>query len=124
MKRVGRRASLTSALLLTSAVTFGLAVLPSAGVAWAVVFLFGVAFGYYETVYMAIGMGFSDPRIAAFTFAFIMAVGNIGIGLGQPLAGTLVDAAGFRSMFTAFAVVNLLVLPLIYGIFRLRRDLR
>ncbi|MDY6875971.1 MAG: MFS transporter [Chloroflexota bacterium] len=124
MSRIGRRTSLTVALLLTSVVTFGLAALPSAWIAWAVVFLFGVAFGYYETVYMAIGMDFSDPRIAAFTFAFVMAVGNIGIGLGAPLAGMLVDAVGFRWMFGVFAVVNLLTLPLIWGIFRLRKDLR
>jgi PAT family beta-lactamase induction signal transducer AmpG len=124
MSRIGRRASITAALLLTSAVTFGLAALPSAGLAWAIVFLFGVAFGYYETVYMAIGMDFSDPRIAAFMFAFIMAVGNIGIGLGAPLAGVLVDAIGFRPMFVIFAVVNLVALPCVYGIFRLRKDLR
>ena len=123
MSRIGRRASVTAALLLTSAVTFGLAALPSAGLAWAIVFLFGVAFGYYETVYMAIGMDFSDPRIAAFMFAFIMAVGNIGIGLGAPLAGVLVDSIGFRGMFGLFAGVHLLALPCVYGIFRLRRDL-
>jgi len=123
MSRIGRRASITAALLLTSAVTFGLAALPSTGSAWAVVFLFGVAFGYYETVYMAIGMDFSDPRIAAFMFAFIMAVGNIGIGLGAPLAGVLVDVIDFRWMFVVFAVVNLLALPCVYGVFRLRKDL-
>ena len=63
---------------------------------WAVVFLFGFAFGYYETVYFAIGMDISDPRIAAFMFAVIMAVGNFGIAGGQPLAGMLVDSLGFR----------------------------
>lgn len=124
VKRIGRRASITVALILTSTVTFGLAAIPSAGIAWVVVFLFGVAFGYYETVYFAMGMDFSDPRIAAFMFAFIMAVGNIGIGLGQPLAGMLVDNIGFRGMFTVFAVVNLLALPCVYGIFRLRKDMR
>ncbi|MEA3342301.1 MAG: MFS transporter, partial [Chloroflexota bacterium] len=72
MSRIGRRTSITAALLLTSAVTFCLVVIPSAGIAWPIVFFFGVAFGYYETVYMAVGMDFSDPRIAAFMFAFIM----------------------------------------------------
>ena len=124
MSRIGRRASIVAALLLTSAVTFCLVVIPSAGIAWPIVFLFGVAFGYYETVYMAVGMDFSDPRIAAFMFAFIMAVGNIGIGLGAPLAGVLVDSIGFRWMFGLFAGVHLLALPCVYGIFRLRKDLR
>jgi PAT family beta-lactamase induction signal transducer AmpG len=88
---------------------------------WAVVFLFGFAFGYYETVYFALGMDFSDPRIAAFMFAFIMAVGNIGIAAGQPLAGSLVDSVGFRPMFAIFAAVHLLALPVVFAIFRLRK---
>ena len=121
--RIGRRASLVVALLLTSGTVLGLALLPSAGIGWIVVFFFGVAFGYYETVYMTMGMDFADPRIAAFMFAFVMAVGNVGIGLGQPLSGALVDAFGFRSMFAILAALNLLTLPLIYFIFRQRKDI-
>jgi len=49
-----------------------------------------------------------------------MAVGNIGIGLGQPLSGALVDAFGFRWMFAVLAILNLVTLPLVYVIFRLR----
>jgi predicted MFS family arabinose efflux permease len=122
MKRVGRPSSIIIALLLTSATVFGLAALPSPQLGWGIVFLFGVAFGTYETVYMTLGMDFCDPRIAAFMFAFVMAVGNVGIGLGQPLSGALVDATGFRVTFASLAVLNLLALPLVYGIFRLRRD--
>jgi PAT family beta-lactamase induction signal transducer AmpG len=121
--RIGRRGSLVVALLLTSATVFGLAMLPSAGLGWLVVGFFGIAFGYYETVYMTMGMDFCDPRIAAFMFAFVMAVGNVGIGLGQPLSGALVDAVGFRWMFVVLAVLNLLTLPLVYGVFRLREDI-
>ncbi|MBV5347234.1 MFS transporter, partial [bacterium] len=109
------------ALLITSAVTFVLAVTPSAGLMWAVVFLFGFAFGYYETVYFALGMDFSDPRIAAFMFSIIMAVGNFGIAGGAPLAGALVDSFGFCTMFIIFAVVHLLALPVVFAIFRIRK---
>jgi len=122
MKKIGERASVLAALLITSAVTYALAVTPSAGLMWAMVFIFGFAFGYYETVYFALGMDFSDPRIAAFMFAFIMAVGNIGIAVGQPLAGSLVDAMGFRSMFAIFATVHLLALPVVFAIFRIRKQ--
>lgn len=121
MKKIGERASILAALLITSAVTFVLAVTPSAGLMWAVVFLFGFAFGYYETVYFALGMDFSDPRIAAFMFSIIMAVGNFGIAGGQPLAGALVDSFGFRTMFIIFAVVHLLALPVVFAIFRIRK---
>lgn len=120
MKKIGERASVLAALIITAAVTYALAITPSAGLMWAMVFIFGFAFGYYETVYFAMGMDFSDPRIAAFMFAFIMAVGNIGIGIGQPLAGSLVDAMGFRPMFAIFATVHLLALPVVFSIFRLR----
>ena len=121
--RIGRRASLVVALLLTSGTVLGLALLPSAGIGWIVVFFFGVAFGYYETVYMTMGMDLADPRIAAFMFAFVMAVGNVGIGLGQPLSGALVDAFGFRWMFAILAALNLLTLPLLHLIFRRRKDI-
>jgi PAT family beta-lactamase induction signal transducer AmpG len=122
-RRVGRRTSVIIALLLTSTTVFGLALLPSAELGWAVIFLFGVAFGCYETVYMTLGMDFADPRIAAFMFAFVMAVGNVGIGLGQTVSGALVDAVGFRPTFGVLAAVNLLTLPAVYGVFRLRDDL-
>jgi len=121
MKKIGERTSVLAALLMTSGVTYFLALAPSPGLMWGIVFLFGLAFGYYETVYFAMGMDFSDPRIAAFMFAFIMAVGNIGIGVGQPLAGSLVDAIGFRPMFATFATIHLLALPVVFTIFRLRK---
>jgi len=119
-RRLGQRTSLLVALLLTSATVVGFAVLPSPVVGWLVVFAFGLAFGFYETVYMAMGMGFADPRIAAFTFSLIMAVGNIGIGLGQPLSGALVDVVGFRWMFAVLAGINLATLPLVFAIFGLK----
>lgn len=121
MRKVGERTSVLVALLITSAVTFVLALTTNAGLMWAIVFLFGFAFGYYETVYFALGMGFTDPRIAAFMFSVIMAVGNFGIAGGQPLAGTLVDSLGFKPMFIIFAVIHLLALPLTFAIFRLRK---
>jgi PAT family beta-lactamase induction signal transducer AmpG len=122
MRKFGERNSVLAALLITSAVTFVLALTTSAWVMWAIVFLFGFAFGYYETVYFALGMAFSDPRIAAFMFSVIMAVGNFGIAGGQPLAGILVDSLGFQAMFMIFAAIHLLALPLTFAIFRLRKQ--
>ena len=118
--RLGRRASLIVALVVTSVSLFALVVSSSAVIAVIAVLIFGVAFGYYETVYMAAGMDFADPRIAATMFAIIMAVGNIGIGAGQPLAGVLVDSIGFRGLFIILSLVNLATLPLVPIIFRAR----
>ena len=121
MRKFGERNSVLAALLLTAGVTFVLALTQSAALMWGVVFVFGFAFGYYETVYFAVGMDFSDPRIAAFMFSVIMAVGNFGIAGGQPLAGALVDGLGFGPMFMILAVIHLLALPLVFAIFRLRK---
>ena len=121
MKKFGERTSILAALIITSAVTYILAITPTAGIMWGVVFLFGAAFGYYETVYMAMGMDFTNPHIAAFMFSIIMAFGNIGIGAGEPLAGTIVEHLGFRPMFAIFATIHLLALPIVIAIFRTRK---
>lgn len=121
MRKVGEKKSIYAAIILTAIVTYALALIPSAGFLWVVVFLFGFAFGYYETIYFAMGMDFADPRIAAFMFSIIMAVGNFGIAAGQPLAGTLVEKMGFQPMFLVFASIHLLAVPVVYLIFKLKR---
>ncbi|MDP3178382.1 MAG: hypothetical protein Q8M76_10800, partial [Spirochaetaceae bacterium] len=107
----------------TALATLFVALLPSAGLAWLVVPLFGMAFGYYSTIYFAVAMDFSDPRIAAFMFSVTMAFGNVGISGGSALSGVLVDKAGFQVLFIVYAAVNLLMLPLAFVIFKLRKDL-
>ncbi len=121
MRRLGERASLILALAVTTLVTLFVAAAPSAGIMWLVMFLFGMCFGYYSTVYFALGMEFSDPRIAAFMFSVIMAVGNLAISMGSALGGSLVDAVGFRPLFLICAIIHVLVLPIILAIFKLRR---
>jgi MFS transporter, PAT family, beta-lactamase induction signal transducer AmpG len=121
MRKFGERTSLLIALAVTTVVTIFLAIAPSAGVMWAVVFLFGACFGYYSTVYFALAMEFSDPRIAAFMFAVIMAVGNLAISIGSAVAGGLAEKFGFRAVFWVCAVIHLLVLPIIFAIFNTRQ---
>lgn len=121
MKKIGEKASILTALLLTAIVTFILAFTSTTWLVLIVILVFGFCFGYYETVYMAMGMDFSDPRIAAFMFSIVMAVGNFGIAAGAPLAGALVDTQGFKPMFMVFAGIHLIALPLVFGVFRLRK---
>ena len=78
-------------------------------------FLFGLAFGYYETVYFAISMEKTDPRIAASMFAILMAIANIGTGIGLPLSGVFSDLIGFRWTFLVIAMLNLLSDSIITG---------
>jgi PAT family beta-lactamase induction signal transducer AmpG len=123
MKWLGRHTSLYAALAITVIATLGLALAPQGIFTWSIVFLFGVAFGYYETVFFALAMDFCHPAIAAFMFSIAMAVGNLGIGAGQPLAGLLVDRLGFQLLFLISAGIHVLVVPLSFILFKKRKDL-
>jgi PAT family beta-lactamase induction signal transducer AmpG len=79
--------------------------------------LFGLAIGYYETVYFAVSMCSTDPRITASMFAILMAAANIGTGIGLGLSGLAVDTIGYRWTFIVIAALNLLALPLLPLIF-------
>ena len=123
LKRFGRKASLYTTAVFTALTTLFIALMPSAGMAWLVVPLFGIAFGYYSTIYFAVAMDFTDPRIAAFMYAVTMAFGNVGISGGSALSGVLVDKAGFKVLFIVYAAVNLAMMLLSWLVFKLRKDL-
>ena len=116
--RIGQRKSVLGAAAVSLLAVLGLAAMPSLGAAWALVALFGLAYGFYETVYFAVSMRATDPRIAASMFALLMAVANIGTGIGLALSGTLVDALGYPLTFVILAGLNLLVLPLVNAVFK------
>jgi PAT family beta-lactamase induction signal transducer AmpG len=115
--RLGRQKAVQAAAFMCMAAVLLLAFIPSKIAAWPLVFLFGLAFGYFETVYFAISMHVTDPRIAASMFSILMAVANIGTGIGLALSGSLAGAFGYRPVFILFALLNLLVLPLLPRIF-------
>jgi len=115
--RLGKKRSVEIAAVISLLSILALAFTSSPMLAWLLVFLFGLAFGFYETVYFAISMEKSDLRIAASMFAILMAVANIGTGIGLPIGGLLADGVGFRFTFAIIAALNLLVLPLLPAIF-------
>ena len=115
--RIGHKRAAQGALVASLAAILALALIGNPLMAWPIVFLFGLAFGYYETVYFATAMDVTDPRIAASMFAILMAVANIGTGVGFAVSGILVDRIGYQWTFVATALLNLLALPLIPAIF-------
>lgn len=119
--RIGHRQAALGALATSLVTVLALAAVRSPAMAWPIVFVFGLAFGYYETVYFATSMDLTDARIAASMFAILMAVANLGTGVGFALSGALVDGIGYRWTFVAIAALNLLALPLIPLIFRQRQ---
>jgi PAT family beta-lactamase induction signal transducer AmpG len=94
----------------------------SPAIAWPLLIAFGFAFGFYEAVYFASAMRFSDPRIAASMFAILMAVANLGTGVGLAVSGSLADALGYEATFLILAALNLLALPLVSAVFGRKRD--
>ncbi|MFH1446291.1 MAG: MFS transporter [Chloroflexota bacterium] len=119
--KIGRKSSVLAAMVVSIISILLFVVIADPGVAIAIVVVFGIAFGYYETVYFAISMEKTDPRIAASMFSLFMAVANIGTGIGLVLSGYLVDGIGYKLTFVFIAVLNLLALPLIPLVF-MRRE--
>lgn len=115
--KIGQRRSVEIALVISFISVAIFSITPTASIAWPLVFIFGLTFGYYETVYFAISMRKSDPRIAASMFSILMAIANIGTGIGLPIAGLLADGVGYRWTFAIIASLNLLAIPLLPSIF-------
>lgn len=116
--RWGHRQAALRAILLSFGSILLLAFVVKSWLVWPLAGLFGLAYGFYETVYFAIAMDRTDPRIAASMFSILMAVANLGTGIGLGLAGGLVDSAGFATTFAILAVINLaglILLPAIFG---------
>jgi len=116
--KIGHKRSVKGALFASLITVFLIAMIANPILAWPLVFLFGLAYGYFETVYFATSMGKTDMRIAASMFAILMAVANIGSGIGLAGGGFLSDLVGYQWTFILFACLNLLALPLLPVIFR------
>lgn len=116
--RIGRRRAVLNALLAAGFAIAALAAISSPLMAWPLVVTFGLAYGFYEAVYFAASMALCDLRIAASMFAILMAVANLGSGVGLAVSGALVDAISFRPTFLLIAALNILALPLLPIIFR------
>ena len=115
--RIGQKRSVQFAIIITLIGVGLLSFISAPWMAWLLVFTFGFAFGFYETIYFAISMRVTDGRIAATMFSILMAVANIGTGIGLGLTGFLSDSLGFVLTFLIIAALNLLALPLIKRIF-------
>jgi PAT family beta-lactamase induction signal transducer AmpG len=120
--KTGQKKSVQSAMVLSIFSIALLAAISNYQIAWLLVLVFGFAFGFYETVFFAISMRVTDERIAATMFSILMAVANIGTGIGLGLTGGLSEWIGFRWTFLCLAVLNILVFPLLNMIFNGKGD--
>ena len=123
--RIGQQRGTLVALFFSFISILALALIPGPAYAWGIVLIFGLSYGTYQTVYFALAMGHTDPRIAASMYSIFMAVTNVGQGVGFAVAGGLADlpAIGFRWAFVILTCVNLLALPLLPKIFHKDRPI-
>ena len=117
IQRIGNLNAVKVSLAISFIAVLALALTPSATLAWPVVALFGLAYGTYQTLYYALAMNVTDPRIAASMFSILMAASNVAQGVGMAVCGGLADAVGFRWTFAIITVLNLLALPFLPAIF-------
>ena len=115
--KLGHRKSVLFAMVVTLTSILLFLVVPDGSVAFVIALVFGFAFGFYETVYFAASMARTDPRIAASMFSILMAIANIGTGIGLAVTGLMVDALDYSWTFVILAGFNLLALPLIPVVF-------
>ena len=94
------------------------------GVGWIGLFgfIFGLAYGYYNAVYAAVAMKFSNPAIAASMFAVFMMFVNLGTVGGQAIGGQLTDRFGFGTMVLVLGLLNLVNIPVVLALFGKKQD--
>ncbi|NMB62220.1 MAG: MFS transporter [Chloroflexi bacterium] len=120
--RIGQKKSVQLSLLVTLISVAVLSLINTPLTAWILVFVFGLAFGLYETVYFAIAMRETNQHIAATMFSILMAVANLGTGIGLGLSGVLAEGFGYKTAFFILALLNLLAIPLLPAIFGKKRN--
>jgi PAT family beta-lactamase induction signal transducer AmpG len=95
-----------------------LAVVANLPLAFVAAIIFGATYGVSQAVYFALAMKYTEPSIAASMFAILMAVTNIGQGIGLALSGVLAKSAGYPLTFVVFGVLMFLVLPFMPVLFK------
>lgn len=121
MDKLGNKKALWLSVLLVIPAMILLAAVTNKPIMWAVVIFFGIAYGLSQAIYFALAMKYTQPAIAASMYSILMAVTNIGQGIGLGLGGGLANAAGYPIAFLAFAALMLLVIPFFSVIFGRRK---
>lgn len=118
--RLGRAGVLRVAVGALAASTAGQSLVGSWGSAGAWGFAFGAANGWTDALFGVMAMEAADPRLAASTYALIMAASNVSV-LGGGLFSTAVATAGndYRPVFLLAGASMISALPLLPTLRRL-----
>ena len=122
MDRQGDRSALRLSMLSVALVLALIASVNLLGLAYLLVVLFGLAYGASQAVYFALAMKHTRADIAASMYSILMAVTNIGQGIGLGIGGLLSKSFGFSAAFLVFGVLIFLILPFFPWVFRLKSN--
>jgi MFS transporter, PAT family, beta-lactamase induction signal transducer AmpG len=111
MDRAGDRMALLAAMGAVAVTLLLVAFTPSLPIAYLAAILFGIAYGGAQATYFALAMKYTTPAIAASMYAILMAVTNVGQGIGLGLGGVVANASGYTTAFLLFAAAIFLILP-------------
>lgn len=109
--RAGDKAAVWLSILSVMVAMAILSVVASLPLAFAAAAFFGLAYGASQAIYFALAMEYTQPTIAASMFAILMAVTNVGQGIGLSLGGVLAKNNGYSLPFLVFGALMLLILP-------------
>lgn len=118
MDKLGNKKALALSVLLVVPAMMLLAAVNSLPMMWVVSIFFGIAYGLSQAIYFALAMKYTQPAIAASMFSILMAVTNVGQGIGLGIGGGVAKASGYPVTFLIFGGVMLLVLvffPVLFG---------
>ncbi|HEX2981729.1 MAG TPA: MFS transporter [Anaerolineaceae bacterium] len=118
LDRAGDRPALVVVMIAVAAALACVAFAPNLPLAYAAAAIFGAAYGAGQAVYFALAMKYTTPAIAASMYSILMAVTNVGQGIGLGLGGVLAKATGYPIAFLAFGATIFLVLPFFPVLFR------
>jgi PAT family beta-lactamase induction signal transducer AmpG len=121
--RLGRKRSAFGGVLAISVGAVLIALATGARQLFGIGLIWGVVWGFQETIFVALAMDLADSRIAASMFALMMAFSNIGTAIGEGVSTGLTDNMTFSAVFLALAGINLLVLPILWGLFRVAPEI-
>ena len=82
----------------------------------------GIAFGFQQTVLVALAMRLTDVRASASMFTILMTIANLGLTVGEGVTTSLTDDISFSVIFWLLSAVNLLLIFGLWILFKLMRS--
>lgn len=118
MDKFGDKKALWISMLTVAPTLLLIAIAPDILSAFVTAAAFGLAYGISQACYFALAMKYTQPSIAASMYSILMAVTNIGQGIGLALSGVLSDKFGYLAAFAVFAALIFLVIPFMPVLFK------